>query len=50
MEITVLYFDLAHAICEHDWIIEHSGGLSGVKNAGQLSSVLEHIQNVSILL
>ena len=45
MEIQVLYFDVAHAIREHDWIIEHSGGLSGVKDEGQLSSVLEHIQN-----
>lgn len=45
MEITVLYFDVAHAIREHDWIIEHSGGLPGVKDEGQLSSVLDHIQN-----
>ncbi len=45
MELTVLYFDVAHAIREHDWIIEHSGGLPGVKDEGQLSSVLEHIQN-----
>lgn len=45
MEFTVLYFDVAHAIREHDWIIEHSGGLPGVKDEGQLSSVLEHIQN-----
>lgn len=45
MEITVLYFDVAYAIREHDWIIEHSGGLPGVKDVGQLSSVLEHIQN-----
>lgn len=45
MEFTVLYFDVAHAIREHDWIIEHSGGLQGVKDEGQLSSVLGHIQN-----
>lgn len=45
MDVTILYFDLQHAIREHDWIIEHSGGLPGVKDAGQLSSVLEHIQN-----
>lgn len=45
MEFTVLYFDVAHAIREHDWIIEHSGGMAGVKDEGQLSSVLEHIQN-----
>jgi len=42
---TIIYFDVVHAIGVHDWIIEHSGGLAGVKNAGQLSSVLEHIQN-----
>lgn len=45
MEFTILYFDVAHAIREHAWIIEHSGGLPGVKDEGQLSSVLEHIQN-----
>jgi len=45
MTMTVFYFDAAHAIAMHDWIIEHSGGLPGVKNAGQLSSVLAHIQN-----
>jgi len=45
MTVTVLYFDTAHAIAVHDWIIENSGGLSGIKDAGQLSSVLEHIQN-----
>jgi len=45
MTITVLYFDTAHAIAVHDWIIENSGGLSGIKDAGQLSSVLGHMQN-----
>ncbi len=45
MEITILYFDVVHAIREHDWIIKYSGGLPGVKDAGQLSSILEHIQN-----
>tara|TARA_R110002167_G_scaffold103523_1_gene267801 strand:- start:5 stop:445 length:441 start_codon:yes stop_codon:yes gene_type:complete len=45
VEFTILYFDLDHAISVHDWIIEHSGGLAGTKDAGQLSSVLEHIQN-----
>lgn len=45
MDVVVLYFDANHAVREHDWIIEHSGGLSGVKDTGQLSSVLEHIQN-----
>lgn len=45
MEIVTLYFDVEHAIREHDWIIDFSGGLAGVKDEGQLSSVLEHIQN-----
>ncbi len=45
MQLTVFYFDVAHAIREHDWIIEHSSGLPGVKDSGQISSVLEHIQN-----
>lgn len=39
------YFDVAHAIETHDWIIEHSGGLDGTKDMGQLESPLEHIQN-----
>lgn len=47
MDFTVLYFDPEHAISQHDWIIAHSGGLSGIKDAGQISSVLEHIQNDS---
>ena len=42
---TTLYFDVHHAVKVHDWIIEHSGGLSGVKDLGQLESVLDHIQN-----
>lgn len=45
MPLTTLYFDAAHAIQVHDWIIDESGGLSGTKNIGQLESVLEHIQN-----
>ena len=45
MDFTILYFDTEHAISQHDWIIEHSGGLSGIKDAGQISSVLDHIQN-----
>lgn len=40
-----LYFDLEHAIRVHDQIIELSGGLAGIKDAGQLDSVLAHIQN-----
>lgn len=40
-----LYFDVQHAVSVHDWIIEHSGGLPGCKDLGQLESVLQHIQN-----
>ena len=43
--IRFFYFDVAHAISVHNWIIEHSGGLAGIKNIGQLESPLEHIQN-----
>lgn len=39
------YFDAAHAIAVHDWIIKHSGGLAGIKDIGQIESPLEHIQN-----
>ncbi len=39
------YFDVAHAVREHDWIIEHTGGMAGTKDIGQLESPLEHIQN-----
>ena len=39
------YFDVAHAISIHDWIIENSGGLAGTKDIGQLASPLEHMQN-----
>lgn len=39
------YFDVEHAIKEHDWIIENSSGLEGIKDIGQIESPLEHIQN-----
>lgn len=39
------YFDIAHAIRVHDWIIDQSGGLHGIRDLGVLESVLEHIQN-----
>lgn len=39
------YFDIYHAINVHDEIIEKSGGLQGIKDVGNLESVLEHIQN-----
>lgn len=40
-----LYFDARHAVEVHNWIIEHTGGLPGLKDLGQLESVLEFIQN-----
>ena len=44
-ESSFLYFDTAHAIQTHDWIITHSGGLVGIKDIGQLESPLDHVRN-----
>lgn len=44
-DLGFLYFDTDHAIAVHNWIIEHSGGLPGLKNKGELQSPLQHIQN-----
>ncbi|PIF03779.1 MAG: type II toxin-antitoxin system death-on-curing family toxin [Arcobacter sp.] len=41
----IFYFDIKHAIKEHHWIIEHSGGLPGNKEIHLLESVLNNIQN-----
>lgn len=41
----IFYFDVSHAIEVHDEIIQKSGGLLGVKDIGNLESILEHIQN-----
>ena len=40
-----LYFDLAHAVGVHDWIIDNTGGSAGTKDLGLLESPLEHVQN-----
>ena len=40
-----IYFNSDYAIKEHDFIIAHSGGKSGILNYGLLESVLAHIQN-----
>ena len=40
-----LYFDVQHAVAVHDWIIDNTGGLAGIKDLGQLDSALQHIQN-----
>jgi death-on-curing protein len=45
VEIEIFYFDIAHAIAVHDWIIENSGGRAGILEIGSLESALEHIQN-----
>jgi death-on-curing protein len=45
MDAKFFYFDLHYAIELHDWIIEKSGGFSGVNNLGLLDSALQHIQN-----
>ncbi|AFU70145.1 toxin (filamentation induced by cAMP protein, mobile mystery protein B) of toxin-antitoxin module, Fic superfamily [Psychroflexus torquis ATCC 700755] len=42
---TYIYFDIQHAIRTHDFIIENSGGNSGIIEIGKIESVLEHIQN-----
>lgn len=39
------YIDLEFALQVHKIVIEESGGLPGIKEQGQLTSVLEHIQN-----
>ena len=40
-----LYFDIEYAIRTHDMILEISGGIQGVIDAGRLESILQHIQN-----
>lgn len=40
-----LYFDVEHSIKEHDYIIEQSGGLSGIKDRGHLEATLEFVKN-----
>ncbi|EHR38134.1 type II toxin-antitoxin system death-on-curing family toxin [Facklamia languida] len=39
------YIDIEFALKVHDMIIEKSGGMAGIKDQGQLESVLTHIQN-----
>ena len=40
-----IYFDIIHAIREHDKILEISGGLSGIKEIWNLESALCTLQN-----
>ena len=44
-DLTFIYFDVAHAIREHDWIIDNSGGRPGLMSRGLLESPLAHIKN-----
>ena len=37
--------DIYYAIKAHDWLIDNSGGLTGINNLGLLESPLAHIQN-----
>ena len=39
------YFTVEYAVKTHDKILEISGGISGIKDFGNLESPLEHIQN-----
>lgn len=40
-----IYFDFEYAVKEHDYIIEHSGGLTGAKDLGQLHATLDFVQD-----
>ena len=41
----ILYFEVEYAVELHDWIIENTGGSSGIRDLGLLESPLQHIQN-----
>lgn len=40
-----IYFDFEYAVKEHDYIIKHSGGLSGAKDLGLLNATLDFVQD-----
>lgn len=40
-----IYFDFEYAVKEHDYIIEHSGGLTGAKDLGLLNATLDFVQD-----
>ena len=44
-ELHLNYFNTDFAIQVHDFIIEQSGGLMGIKDAGMVDSILAHVQN-----
>lgn len=41
----LIYFDSDYVVAIHDKILDISGGVSGVKNIGNIDSPLNHIQN-----
>lgn len=41
----LIYFDIKYAIKAHDTILKVSGGIIGIKDPGNLESILDHIQN-----
>lgn len=41
----LIYFDLEHAVKEHDFIIDKSGGRAGNNDLGLIDSVLNHMTN-----
>lgn len=45
--MAVVYIKMTYALQLHDFVIEMSGGLDGVKDEGQVDSILAHIQNDS---
>ena len=44
-KMNFIYFDFEYAVKEHDYIIEHSGGLTGAKDLGQLNAALDFVQD-----
>jgi death on curing protein len=43
--VPFIYPDLQDALHDHDTVLAVSGGLAGVKNDGEVDSILQHIQN-----
>ena len=41
----IVYINLERAVFIHDKILEKEAGLKGIKDQGQVDSILEHIQN-----
>lgn len=45
MIMAYIYFDFDYAVKEHDYIIKHSGGLTGSKDLAQLLATLDFVQD-----